>query len=362
MQQNLAKRCNADGSKPDGTAGPCGQTVPLVTSGTVGAAFVNTSTSATDLAQNAAGNMAGRIEQATLAAHLRPNQQFGVITYIDSGGDSYYHSFQATVRKRFSHGLLVGLAYSLSKSIDDQSTDPVGASSGGGLTTTGGRTASNIRNWRNERGLSDFDRTHVITTNFIYELPVGRGRHFWSSAPGFVNQVIGGWSLNGLYTHMSGEPFSVYSGARTSNNSHISRADIVGPKPAVNYHDGPGIIGPVAFDPGLAKTVFVFPAPGSDGAGRNIFRAAPYWNLDLSLAKRFDVTERVKLQFRAEAFNALNHANFDNPRDASVGSPAITSTRFAQTCCATVAPPTTATIIQTGESGRIIQLGLKLDF
>jgi len=360
MQQNVANKCKADGSGcPSGVVG---QSVPLVTSGIVNSTFVNSSTSATDLAQNAAGNMTGRIEQTTLAGHLRPNQQFGIITYLDSGGDSYYHSFQATVRKRFSYGLLFGFAYAFSKSIDDQSVDPVGASSGGGLTTTGARTASDIRNWRNERGLSDFDRTHVVTTNFVYELPFGKGRHFLNSAAGLVNHALGGWSINGLYTHMSGEPFSVYSGARTNNFSHTSRAAIIGPNPAVNYHDVPGVFGPVVFDPSLAKTVFVFPAPGSDGAGRNIFRAAPYWNMDLSLAKRFDITERVKLQFRAEAFNALNHPNFDNPRDASSGSPALNAPTFAQSCCATVAPPTTQTIIQTGESGRVIQLGLKLDF
>ncbi len=360
MQQNIAAKCNADGSGcPSGVTG---RPVPLVTSGVVNSAFVNSSTSATDLAQNAAGNMAGRIEQTTLAAHLRPNQQFGIITYLDAGGDSYYHALQITVRKRFSAGLLFGLAYSFSKSIDDKSTDPVGASSGGGLSTTAATSAADIRNWRNERALSDFDRTHVLTTNFVYDLPIGKGRHFLNSTPGVVNQVIGGWSINGLYTVMSGEPFSVYSGARTNNNSHTSRAAIVGPKPEVNYHDSPGVFGPVVFDPGLAQTTFVFPEPGGDGAGRNIFRAAPYWNIDLSLVKRFDITERVKLQFRAEAFNAFNHANFDNPRDASVGSPAITSSVFAQSCCATVAPPSTQTIIQTGESGRIIQLGLKLDF
>jgi len=78
---------------------------------------------------------------------------------------------------------LFGLAYSFSKSIDDQSTDPVGASSGGGISTTSARTTLDIRNWRNERGLSDFDRTHVITTNFVYDLPVGKGRRFLGSAP-----------------------------------------------------------------------------------------------------------------------------------------------------------------------------------
>ncbi|MDP8979508.1 MAG: carboxypeptidase-like regulatory domain-containing protein [Acidobacteriota bacterium] len=360
MQQNVAANCNPDGSGcPTGITGTA---VPLVASGIVNSAFVNSSTTRTDLSQNAAGNLAGRIEQTTLAAHLRPNQQFGAITYLDSGGDSYYHALQVTLRKRFSYGLLFGLAYSFSKSIDDQSTDPVGASSGGGISTTSARTTVDIRNWRTERGLSDFDRTHVLTTNFVYDLPVGKGRHFLASAPGFVNHVIGGWSVNGLYTHMSGEPFSVYSGVRTNNNSHTSRADIIGTKPAVNYHDVPNVAGPVVFDPGLAFTTFVFPAPGSNGSPRNIFRAAAYWNLDLSVVKRFDITERVKLQFRAEGFNALNHPNFDNPRDASTGSPALTSSVFAQTCCATVAPPSTQTIIQTGESGRVIQLGLKLDF
>jgi hypothetical protein len=354
MQQNVANKCNADGS---GCA--LGKTVPLVTSGILTSAFVNSSQSATDLAQNAAGNMAGRIEQTTLAAHLRPNQQFNTITYLDSGGDSYYQAFQLTLRKRFSAGLLLGLAYSFSKSIDDQSVDPVGSSSGGGLSTTNSRTPTDIRNWRNERALSDFDRTHVVTINFVYDLPVGKGRIWLRSAPGIVNHVIGGWSINGLYTYMSGEPFSVNSGVRTNNYSHISRADFTGANPAVHYHDSAGVFGPVVFDnPGA----FVFPAPGSDGLGRNIFRAQPYWNLDLSVAKHFDVTERFKLQFRAEAFNALNHANFDNPRDASTGSPSITSPVFAQACCATVAPPTTQAIIQTGESARIMQLALKLDF
>jgi len=181
-------------------------------------------------------------------------------------------------------------------------------------------------------------------------------------APGAVNQVVGGWSLNGLYTWVSGEPFSVYSGVRTNNFSHTSRAAIVGPQPAVNYHEIAGVVGPVVFDPSLAQSVFVFPEPGGDGAGRNLFHAAPYWNLDLSLNKRFDLTERFKLQFRAEAFNVLNHPNFDNPRDASTGSPAITSSVFAQACCATVAPASTQAIIQTGESARVLQLGLKLEF
>lgn len=357
MQDNRVKGC-----RPDGTGCPAGVTgvaVPIVTSGTVTSAFVNSTTTISDLTLNGAGNFAGRVEQTTLAARLRPNQQFATVTYLDSGGDSYYHSGQLTLRKRFEQGLLMGLAYTYGKSMDNQSVDPVGASSGGGLSTTNSRTPTDTRNWREERSRSDFDRRHVLVMNSIWEVPFGRGNRFGASIPRVMDHFLGGWGVNGIYTHMSGEPFSVRSGVRTSNFSHESRASLVGAKPEVKLQEIPGIIGPVVFRDANGFTV---PAPGANGAGRNIFEAPGYWNLDLGIQKKFSITERMKLQFRMEMFNALNHPNFDNPRDASVGSPSFRSTVFAQTCCATVAPPTTQTIIQTGESARVIQFALKVLF
>ena len=110
------------------------------------------------------------------------------------------------------------------------------------------------------------------------------------------------------------------------------------------------------------NNAFAIPAPGANGAGRNIFNSPSYFNLDLSMAKKFDISEKIKLQFRAEAFNFLNHANFDNPRDASVGSNLYTSTAFGQTCCAAVSTASARAIIQTGESARVIQLALKVMF
>src|SRR2546426_12772620 len=85
-------------------------------------------------------------------------------------------------------------------------------------------------------------------------------------------------------------------------------------------------------------------------------------SLDLGFVKVFPLTERFKLQFRMEMFNALNHPNFDNPRDASTGSPSIRSSVFASACCATVAPPQTQTIVQTGEAARVIQFAMKFIF
>jgi hypothetical protein len=173
-----------------------------------------------------------------------------------------------------------------------------------------------------------------------------------------INQLLGGWTVNSIYTYMTGEPFSVRSGSRTANGAHESRAVVLSPIKA-QLQFLPNVVGPVLFKD---ASNFALPAPGQNGAGRNIFVAPSYWNLDLGIIKTFPISERFKLQFRTEMFNALNHPNFDNPRDASVGSPSFRSSVFAQSCCATVAPPSTQTIIQTGESSRVIQFALKLQF
>jgi hypothetical protein len=357
MQRNVAAGCQADGSRCP--AGMAGEPVALVASGLLTSAFVNSATTLNELRLNAAGAFAGRIEQTTLAARLRPNQQFNQIAYVDSGGDSYYHGLQTALRKRFSDGLLLSLTYTFSKSIDNQSVDPIAASSGGGLSTTNSRTPTDIRNWRNERARSDFDRSHVLTGSWVWDLPVGRGQRLASHLSGALNQLLGGWSFNGILTAMTGEPFSVRSGSRTANASHESNAVIVGPKPEAKLRQRPGAPGPVIF---LSTDGFALPGPGQNGAGRNIFTGPSYWNLDLSVTKRFTLSERLNLALRTEFFNALNHPNFDNPRDATVGSPSIQSTNFGHVCCATVAPASTRAIIQTGESARVIQLALRLSF
>jgi hypothetical protein len=325
------------------------------------AAQVNAAAARTEINNNALGAFAERVENSTLALKLRPNQQFNRITYIDSGGNSWYNAAQFTLRRRFSNGLGINLAYTFGKSLDDGSIDPVGASSGGGLSTTTSRAPVDIRNYRLEWARSDFDRTHAFTMSSVWELPVGHGKRFLSSSNSFVNHVLGGWSINSIYTFMTGEPFSISSGQRTNNNAHTSRALVLDPTVTAQLQEIPNqnFAGPVYFP---NNTAFALPPPGSNGAGRNLYTAANYWNLDLGFIKTFNVTERLRLQFRTEMFNALNHPNFDNPRDASVGSPTFTSDLFAQACCATVAPPSTQTVIQTGESARVIQFALKVQF
>lgn len=376
MQQNRAKGCT-----PSGTgcpAGVTGITPPLLgqlqtqggLSATAAASFLNSSTTTSELDINGAGSFARRIEDNTLGLKLRPNQQFGLITYLDNSGDSNYHAAQFTLRRRFSSGLGLSMAYTFGKSIDNQSVDPVGASSGGGLSTTNSRTPTDIRNFREERARSDFDRTQVFTAASVWEVPIGKGRRFFNSASGLVNQLVGGWTINTIYTQMTGEPFAVRSGAFTANGSHEGRAGVQQPISAqLQELAGSPLAGPVLFKPVNALTCgvdltqpFCIPAPGQNGAGRNIFTAPGYWNVDFGIIKMFPINERVKIQFRTEMFNAFNHPNFDNPRDASTGSPSIRSSVFASSCCATVAPPSTQTIVQTGESARVIQFALKFQF
>lgn len=383
MQQNRAKGCTAAGTGcPAGVTGVTPSLLStLQTQGgmtaTAAASFLNSTTTVTDLNRNSVGNFAVRIENTTLGLKLRPNQQFAVITYIDNSGDSNYHAGQFTLRRRYDQGFGLGLAYTFSKSIDNQSVDPVGSTSGGGLSNTNSRTPTDIRNFREERARSDFDRTHVLQGSAVWELPFGKGKSFLSSAPGFVNQILGGWTVNSIFTVMSGEPFAVRSGTFTYNGSHESRAGVQQfVKPKLQYLANQTFAGPVLFQPvGLnpatgnpytcgtkADEIFCLPVPGTNGAGRNIFTAPAYWNVDLGIVKMWSVTERVKLQFRAEMFNVLNRTNFDNPRDASTGSPSIRSSLFSAVCCAAVAPPSTQTVVQTGESARVIQFALKMNW
>ena len=351
MQSNLSQGC-----KPDGSGCPNGVVstpVPLVTSGIVTSSFVNSSTTITDLQQNAAGNFAGRIEQTTLAAHLRPNQQFSSIIFLSNKADSVFHSWQTTVRKRFSAGFLMNFSYTFGKAIDNQSGDPVGTSYG---PTTSSAVDSN--NLRLDRGRADFDQTHVAIVTWIYELPFGKGKPLLKSANRVLQTVIGGWSLQGFNSYMSGEPFSISSGAKTDQFGANARAVVAGstaPSDALQ----PGTLGPVFFK---NASSFALAAPGTTGMGRNVFQGPGFWDTDGALSKSFQATERLKFTFRAEAFNALNHANFRKLGSTSVGSTSILSSNFGTACCQTQSTSTSTAIVSNGEAYRVVQFLLKATF
>ncbi len=386
---NIAVKNRQLGCKPDGTGCPTGVTgqTPAVLLAMMTATNLNSR--ASDLDTFNIGNFANFADGLTganaITAHgfsanfFRPNPQFGQIFFQDSGGDSYYHGLFIAVRRRFEAGLDFGFSYTFSKSIDDMSIDPTGAATGGGLSTTNSRTPTDIHNWRLDRALSDFDNTHVLLANLLYELPVGRGKKVASSAPSWANQIIGGWSFTGIFAYQSGEPYSITSGSLTANGAHVSFAQVRGPLDKGHVQFVSGVEGPAMYNVGQlitnpadpnfncvnvtgTQTFFCIPPPGQNGNGRNIVQGPNFWNLDSGLLKDFGITERFKLQFRAEVFNVLNHTNWENPRNATSGSPSVQSSIFARTCCVSASLPSSATVIAIGEPNRVMQLGLKLNF
>ena len=317
--------------------------------------------------------------QGFAANYFRPNPQFGQIFYFDSGGDSYYHGMIVQLRRQFEQGLDLGFSYTLSKSMDDMSIDPVGSSSGGALSTTNSRTPTDVRNFLLDRGRSDFDNRHVVVLNALYELPFGQGKRWGTNWSGFMKQVLGGWSATGIYLFQNGEPFSFNSGARTVHNTHQSRPIVKGSLPGFSLQDVANVQGPVFVQAGSliadqndpnfncrqvtgTQSFLCIAPPGQSGMGRNTIQGPGFWNIDMGILKNFQLTERLKLQFRSEFFNALNHPNYENPRNASNGSPTLTSSLFGRTCCSLASVPSSSTIIATGEPSRVIQFALKLNF
>jgi len=370
---------------PNGTAG-CGQPVGLLLQ-MLTASQLSSSTVTSRLVNNAAGSLAATIDTGssfstsyskTVTAtgnpnYFRANSQFSSIFYFDSSSDSFYHALQIHVRRQ-APNLSFGAAYTFGKSIDDSSTDPVGATSGGSVGNNSG-TVTDIFNFHADRGRSDFDRTHVFTSHVVWDLPFGRGQRWAGNVPKALDYVIGGWTASGITTIQSGEPFSVLSGQFTNGNIRFSRADIVGSAPDTGLFSVTGVAGPVVFPDSvlnIATTPFRLPAPGSNGnQGRNVFDGPGYWNVDLGITKKFTITERINLQFRAEFFNAFNHASFDNPLTSSSGTtsafsnlsnPVAINSDFARVCCVSVSTPSTTALISVGEAARVIQLAMRLSF
>ena len=125
--------------------------------------------------------------------------QFSTNIYISNQGASTYDGMLVSLRKRFSSGLQFDFNYTWSHSIDNGSSI---------VNTVSGGLVCDLRDLRVCRGNSDFDIRHLVNSNFIYELPFGRGRRFGSGSPGWLNQIIGGWEVTGIFTARSGLPFS----------------------------------------------------------------------------------------------------------------------------------------------------------
>ena len=246
--------------------------------------------------------------------------QFSSTGLIAGIASSSYNALEASLRKRFSHGLSFLASYTYSKAIDDVSSFNI---SGSGSIQVAGENdlAQNPFNLAAERGPSLFDARHRLVFSYQWSLP------FWQHQQGWYQHVLGGWQLNGIATAMSGTPFTVFDsrdvseqgGAPEITGFSANRPDLVtGQDP----NSGPRTVGAWLNADAFAR---ITPDPLSPvqqfgTAGRNIALGPRYTNWDFAASKNIHLTESKDLQFRAELFNILNHTNFHLP-NSDISSP-----------------------------------------
>jgi hypothetical protein len=255
-------------------------------------------------------------------------------------GEANYNALQVTLHKRFSRGLQGDFNYTWSKSID-------WTSQAERIPTSGGNNGAQIINtWSPEqlRGLSDFDATHQINANWIFDLPVGRGRAFAPHANRWLDALIGGWQLNGLFRWTSGFPFTIGEGSTWPTNWDIEGFAMF--QTALTGSDLKRGSGPVAFaNQQTVYDAFRVDYPGESGT-RNPLRGDGYFGLDAGLSKVFQPVERVKVRLRWDVFNVTNSVRFDV---GSIGN------RLDQ-------PTTFGYYTQTLTNPRVMQVALRVEF
>jgi hypothetical protein len=240
--------------------------------------------------------------------------QFPSLFAWQSIGRSNYNAGQFSIRHKVSHGLQWDFNYVYSKSIDiGSNAERINEYDGFGFAS---QILSAFDPGRN-RAVSDYDATHQINSNWIYDLPFGRGQKWGSRWNRAVNALIGGWSWSGLYRWSSGFPFSVSNGFRFPTNWELSpNAVTLGPTPKTGlYTDTNG--DPNAFaasttangTANLLQNSFRFAYAGESG-NRNNFRGQGYFGIDTAVRKSWQITERQALSFTWDVYNITNSVRF----------------------------------------------------
>jgi hypothetical protein len=285
-------------------------------------------------------NPASSLSPATVVQSqlLKPYPQFSGFSGNDPPvANSIYHSLQVKVEKRFSQGLQVLATYVFSKSIDNSSV------ACGCTTWLGGATSLQDPNKRFlERSVSQYDIPQVFQFSYVYQLPFGKGKRFGGRIPLAVDAVLGGWQTNGLWRLDNGMPLALgLSTSRALPTYGGQRPNLVGPLTRNNganwlnqYFENPqNAVTPAPFTVGNApREIATARVPGTATSALSLFK-------QFALPKR----EGAKAEFRIEAFNALNHPQFNAP-SLTVGSSAF------------------GKVTSQANSPRQVQLGLKLYF
>lgn len=213
---------------------------------------------------------------------------------------SHYEALQVKLNRQFSNGLQMNTSYTFGKSID--------------------YSAYNELVYVNYKGLTKYDRKNTFTYSALWELPFGGGKKWFTGGVG--RAVLGGWQLNGLWTWESGLPLNFSASATSLNATGNSQwPEQVAPVQILGHECGTSCGGANSY--WFSPSSFANPAAGTIGdVGRNILHGPNLMSINASIFRRFSITERFKLEFRAEAYNVSNTPQFDLP-DTTLGDAAF---------------------------------------
>jgi len=242
-------------------------------------------------------------------------------------GNANYNAGQFTLRHPSSHGLAFDINYTYSKSIDiGSNAERINEFEGFGLGS------QIINSWQPNalRAVSDFDTTHQINANWVYDVPIGSGKHFGATMPGALNAIVGGWQLSGLGRWTSGYPFGVGPGLGfwSTNWELTSSAVQTAPVHTGTFKDAQG--NPNVFSNfSNAVDSFRFAFPGESGQ-RNELRGPGFFQIDMGLGKSWKIKESQEIQFRWETFNVFNNVRFDVAASTANNLSLANSTNFGK--------------------------------
>lgn len=254
-------------------------------------------------------------------------------------GDSSYHSLQVKAEKRFaSGGTLLG-SYTFSKILANVETLTSWLDSG-----TGVAGYQNVYDMRNEKALSSFDSRQRLTISYVYDIPMGKGHPFLGNLNGFADKLVAGWGINGVTTFQKGFPLGLTS---TPNNTGFNtglRPNVVaGCQKDVSGSAQSKILGWFNTACFTAPAIYTF---GNEGRTDPSLRGPGIANYDFSIFKYTTITEKIKMEFRAEAFNLMNRVQFGSP---NLGQTTAANNTFGQ-------------ITTQQNTPRLMQMALRLRF
>jgi hypothetical protein len=301
----------------------------------------------------------------------RLNQNYGKLRTWENSVNSNYNSFQGSLRRQMSHGLLFNLDYTYSHSIDNGSTWHSGATTANGAAAGEGYTTDQTLPGL-DRGDSIYDIRHRLVINYVWQLP-------GQSLKGAAGAIAGGWNLNGIWSFQSGAHFEPFTSAQPNlcepascgtptpipctvadipNNCENAGGDFNldggtndRPNSTIARYGGAthNMWANGFYNAGFSPSTFSSPCLACSGnLGRNSFVGPGNWGADVTLSKTFSLTERFKLKFDANAFNVFNRANFILATAGGGAHNKYTSSNFGQ-AAGTLNP-------------RELQMGLKLSF